>query len=74
MKKELTRDMDRKVLGGVVAGLQRAYAPRADLSVLRVAVAAGGLLLPPLAPAVLVAYGVLWVGAPRSDRRALSAA
>ncbi|GGO34097.1 PspC domain-containing protein [Deinococcus humi] len=71
MEKKLIRDMDRKVLGGVVAGLQRTYAPQMDLSLLRVLVAVGSILLLPITPAVIVAYGVLWIVAPRSDRRSL---
>ncbi|MBB6016322.1 PspC domain-containing protein [Deinococcus radiopugnans] len=71
MEKKLIRDMNRKVLGGVVAGLQRSYAPQMDLSLLRVLVAVGGVLIPPLTPVVIVAYGVLWIVAPRSDRMAL---
>ena len=71
MEKKLIRDMDRKVLGGVVAGLQRVYAPQMDLSLPRVLVAVGSVLLLPITPAVIVAYGVLWIVAPRSDWRSL---
>lgn len=67
MEKKLIRDMDRTVLGGVVAGLQRLYAPQVDLSVLRVAAAVVAVCLPP----VIVAYVALWVITPRSDQRQL---
>ncbi len=67
MEKKLIRDMDRKVLGGVVAGLQRLYAPQVDLMLLRVGAAAVAVCLPP----VIVAYAALWIIAPRSDRRQL---
>ncbi|WP_156953208.1 PspC domain-containing protein [Deinococcus frigens] len=63
------RDLDRKILGSVMAGLQQSYAPQTDLSLLRALVAAGSLLIPPLAPAVVVAYGVLWAVTPRPDNQ-----
>ncbi|CAM3965904.1 PspC domain-containing protein [Deinococcus marmoris] len=70
MEKKLIRDMDRKVLGGVVAGLQRLYAPQVDLSLLRVAAAVLAVCIPP----VIVAYAALWVIAPHSDQRQLQPA
>ena len=70
MEKKLIRDMDRKVLGGVVAGLGRLYAPQVDLAVLRVVTAVVAVCVPP----VIVAYAALWVIAPRSDGRQLQPA
>ncbi|QFP78078.1 PspC domain-containing protein [Deinococcus sp. AJ005] len=67
MEKKLIRDMDRKVLGGVVAGLQRLYAPQVDLMLLRVVAAVLAVCIPP----VIVAYAALWIIAPRSDQRQL---
>ncbi len=43
MERKPIRDMDTKVLGGVMAGLQRTYAPQLELSLLRVLVAVGSV-------------------------------
>lgn len=67
MEKKLIRDMNRKVLGGVVAGLQRIYAPQIDLALLRVMAVVVAVCIPP----VIVAYGALWVIAPRPDQMVL---
>lgn len=60
---DFCRDEGRKLLGGVVAGLQRRYLPQTDLTVLRVLTVVISLMSG-AAPFAALAYALLWVLAP----------
>ncbi|WP_261663385.1 PspC domain-containing protein [Deinococcus sp. Marseille-Q6407] len=60
---EFRRDESRKMLAGVVAGLQRRYLPQTDLTLLRVLVVLLGIMTG-AAPFLMVAYVLLWILAP----------
>lgn len=60
MKEELVLDRDRKMLAGVVAGLQRTYLSSVDLAVLRALVVLAAVFIHPLTPVIVGMYAVLW--------------
>ena len=65
MKKELRLDRNRKMLAGVIAGVQRTYLPNVDLAVLRALVVLAAVFIHPLTPVILGMYAVLWFLLPK---------
>ncbi|MDO4262930.1 MAG: PspC domain-containing protein [Deinococcus sp.] len=61
--RDFRRDERRKLLAGVVAGLQNRFLPQVDLTVMRVAVLVLSLLTG-AAPFLALGYALLWVLAP----------
>lgn len=71
MKNELTRNVNNKKIAGIIAGIQAAYLPHMDLTLLRVLVALVAAFIAPLSPIIVTAYLVLWVLLPESPRAEL---
>lgn len=69
MRKEPVRNTDKKILAGVVAGLQETYAPHMNLTLLRVLLALSVLFIHPVSAVLVVAYLLLWVLMPTNERR-----
>lgn len=65
MKKELVLDRNRKMLAGVIAGVQRTYVPNFDLVVLRALVVLAAVFIHPLTPVIMGMYAVLWYFMPK---------
>lgn len=65
MQKELQLDRNRKMLAGVVAGVQRTYLPNVDLAVLRALVVLAAAFIHPLTPVMMGMYALLWYMLPK---------
>lgn len=59
MEKELQLDRSRKMLAGVVAGVQRTYLPKVDLAVLRAGLVLLVAFVHPLSALIVSMYGLL---------------
>ena len=70
MNKELVRNPNKKLIAGVVAGLQEVYAPQMNLTLLRMLVALAVLFIHPILAVLVAAYLLLWVLMPTPQKAA----
>lgn len=64
MIKALHRDTSRKLIAGVIAGIQREFLPHIDLTLLRVIVGCATVFITPLTPFLVGLYILLWILTP----------